>query len=273
MATRRLRVLMAEKRLSEAGITLRSICAEGGRALEMIFVETREEVGAALSAHRPDLALLDLSLLQPEAALYVHVLHLENSQVPLIIFAEPGDEAFVDECLSEGARDYLLEGFMDEKTVARVLQGVVDGMEGGTLMSSRACLKAGEMCSCLMQAEAPEGTASQSVRRTNEEMQRKLVGVLKQNVRAGDRIVPRWCGRIELVLSNANESCLGTVVRRLRTQMSASQGGLSPETSSRTTVCVGNGVMVSRPLNSGRERAGSCEAGPGELQLEIGERQ
>jgi hypothetical protein len=48
MVTRRLRVLMAEKRLSEVGLILRSICAEGGWTLEMIFVETREEVGAAL---------------------------------------------------------------------------------------------------------------------------------------------------------------------------------------------------------------------------------
>jgi DNA-binding NarL/FixJ family response regulator len=157
MVTRRLRVLMAEKRLSEVGLILRSICAEGGWTLEMIFVETREEVGAALRAHRPDLALLDLSLLQPAAALYVHVLHLENSQVPLIIFAEPGDEAFVEECLAHGARDYLLEGFMDERTVARVLQGVANGMEEGTLVPSPECSKAGENCRCSMQRRHQKG--------------------------------------------------------------------------------------------------------------------
>ena len=60
MVTRRLRVLLAEKRLSEAGIILRSICAEAGWALELVYVATREELGEALQSYSPDVALLDL---------------------------------------------------------------------------------------------------------------------------------------------------------------------------------------------------------------------
>jgi hypothetical protein len=69
MAARRLRVLLAEKRLSETGIIPRSIGADVGWTLELVFAETKEAVQAALVAHYLDLVLLDLALLQPDAGL------------------------------------------------------------------------------------------------------------------------------------------------------------------------------------------------------------
>lgn len=104
MTARRLRVLLGEKRLTEAGIILRSICAEAGWTLEVMYEETRQGVEGRLKEHRPDLVLLDLSLLQPDAPSQVRVLHLANAQVPFILFAEPADKACAVECLSTGAR-------------------------------------------------------------------------------------------------------------------------------------------------------------------------
>jgi len=47
----------------------------------------------------------------------------------------------------------------------------------------------------LLQIEKPETTKNQSLTRAEEEKQQeKLVAMLKQNVRASDRIVPRWDG-------------------------------------------------------------------------------
>jgi len=92
MATRGLWALLAEQKLSETGIILQSICADVGWALELVFVGTREAVQEAVGAHQPDLVLLGLELLQPDAAAYLHGLHLKNKQVPLTVFGEPAEK-------------------------------------------------------------------------------------------------------------------------------------------------------------------------------------
>jgi CheY-like chemotaxis protein len=262
MAARRLRVLLAEKRLSETGIILRSICAEAGWALELVFVGTREALQEALRTHHPDLVLLDLALVQPDATANVHRLHLENEQIPLVVFGQAAEKACAEECLSRGARDYLLKGFMDERTVGRVLQATVADM-GVKDWRNREDSKAGETCLCSLQAEVPEGTVQQPVATMVLQKQEELVCVLKRNVRAGDRIVPRWCGQIELVLSDANERCIEKVVQRLRTRMGLSEAGLSSDAPFFITVVSGDGVKVAQPL---RRKALQGFA------LEIGER-
>jgi CheY-like chemotaxis protein len=270
MATRCLRVLMAEKRLSEVGIILRSICADVGWALELIFAETREELEKRLETHHPDLALLDLTVLQPDAPVYLHGLHLKYNRIPLIVFGVAAGKACLEECLSSGARDYLLEGFMDDRTVARVLRAAMAATEKNEFWNRKGS-NAEETCKCALLATGPEGAAHQSIRLIVQEKQEEFVRVLKRNVRASDRIVPRWCGEIELVLSNANEDCLGTVLRRLRTQMSASEAQLSPDAPFRVTVCIEAGVEISHPLmNVQWERA--TGNGAGEFLREIEER-
>jgi CheY-like chemotaxis protein len=261
MAKRRLRVLLAEKRLSETGIILRSICADVGWALEMVFVGSREAIHEALRAYHPDLALLDLALLQPDAVLCIRGLHLRNNQTPLIVFGEPAEKACAEACLSSGARDYLLEGFMDERTVSRVLQAAVAAMEEKE-SQNRECSKAGEACRCSLQVQAAERMTHQRITAIPVERQEQLVRILKRSVRVSDRIVPRRCGRIELVLSNASEDCLETVAHRLQTQMKASKAGLFPDARFPITVLAGPGAEVSESVMCG---------GPVEFRLEIGE--
>ena len=55
--------------------------------------------------------------------------------------------------------------------------------------------EAGQTRGCLLQIERLETTKNQSLTRAEEEKyQEKLVAMVKQNVRASDRIVPRWDG-------------------------------------------------------------------------------
>jgi CheY-like chemotaxis protein len=247
MAARRLRVLLAEKTLSETGIILRSIGADGGWTVELVFAETKEAVQAALVAHYLDLVVLDLALLQPDAGAYVHRLHLENQRIRLVVFGRAAEKACAEECLAAGAGDYLLEGFMDEKTVSRVLQASVANMDERG-WSKKEDSKTGETHRSSLQAEASEGTTQQSIRPMVLQKQEELIRMLKRNIRAGDRIVPRWCGQIELVLKNANEGCVEKVVQRLRARVGVSEAGVSSDAPVFITVVSGDGVEDAQSL-------------------------
>jgi hypothetical protein len=163
---------------------------------------------------------------------------------------------------SRGARDYLLEGFMDERTVRRVLQTTVANMDESDWWQKKD-VKAGEACRCSPQAKAPEHTTQQSVRPVVLQKQEELVRMLKRNLRASDQIVPSRYGQIELVLRNAKQSCVEKVVRRLLTRMDMRQLAILPDAPFVITVVSGEGVEVTQAL--------ICRQS-GEFALEIGER-
>jgi len=94
MTTTNLHVVLAEQRLSEAGLTLRSLCAEAGWSLELVFVENRTNLAQALQAHCPDVVFLQLALLQPDAPARLRVLHQSHPSIPFILFADPADRPF-----------------------------------------------------------------------------------------------------------------------------------------------------------------------------------
>ncbi|MGB7846127.1 MAG: hypothetical protein WBL63_10965 [Candidatus Acidiferrum sp.] len=85
MAVDRLRVVLAEDTLSETGMILRSLCAEAGWTLELIFVAKRTDLAHALAVYGPEMALVSLSLLQPDAPENLRLLHLANPAIPIIL--------------------------------------------------------------------------------------------------------------------------------------------------------------------------------------------
>ena len=259
MTEHRLRVLIAEKRLTEAGIILRSICAEAGWALEVMYVEMKEELGKALKAHSPDVALLDLSLLQPDAVSEVHVLHLANQDVPFILFAEPADQECAVECLSMGARDFLLEGYMDERTVARVLQFAVGEGREKCPRTSEEHADTGAECSLSANLEIGAGTEFPDRETAEVMMLEELMKVLKRNVRAGDEVVPRRYGHIDLVLADANERCVGAIMQRLQARVKTHKGELCQGFVNGVTVRAGRGTVATQPLM--KEMPGSRATG------------
>ncbi|HTP69767.1 MAG TPA: response regulator [Dongiaceae bacterium] len=121
----RLRVVLAENGLAETALTLRSLCAEGGRTLELVLVERRENLEAALRRHCPDVALLTLSMLQPDAPSRLRVLQANCPSIPFILLVEPADKEIAESCLAMGAADYLIEGFLDERTMNRALRAAI----------------------------------------------------------------------------------------------------------------------------------------------------
>jgi DNA-binding NarL/FixJ family response regulator len=238
MSERRLRVLLAEKRLSETAIILRSLCAEAGWILEMVLVSDREEVGTALKAHCPDVALVDLSLLQPEAAAHLGRLHLASLAIPIILFAEPADEVFAVECLSVGARDYLLEGFMDERTVAHVLQSAMSGGDVGPT----PCAARREECVVSVRWEALDEMQQDQDKKELHD----LIKMLKRNVRTSDQVVSRGCGQIDLVMADRNEEYLGAIVQRIGTRMKSYTKMQSQNLATLVTIREGRGYRLSK---------------------------
>jgi DNA-binding response OmpR family regulator len=250
MTARRLRVLIAEKRLTEAGIILRSICAGAGCALEVIYIEMKEELSEALKRHRPDVALLDLSLLQPDAVSEIRVLQLANQDVPFILFADPTDQECAVKCLSMGARDFLLEGYMDERTVARVLKFAVGANEEKSPQVTGKRENPEVKCNLQAILENRAGTQFQDREGEGAEqiMLEELMKVLKRNVRARDEVVPRRYGHIDLVLADASERCAAGIIQRLQVKLKAHKGELCREFANAVTVHAGCGPVSAQPL-------------------------
>lgn len=135
-------MVLAENGLTEIGLTLRSLCAESGRALELVRVERGEELEQALRSHCPDIALLELSLLQPDAARQLRVLQKNSPSIPFILLAEPADNVSAETCLALGAADYLVEGYLDHPPVRptfsdRGTQHAVHGSLGARSLGAR----------------------------------------------------------------------------------------------------------------------------------------
>jgi GGDEF domain-containing protein len=130
MASSRLCVLLAGSGLSEIGVMLRSLCAGAGRTLELYFVTNRDSLYLALRDFRPDVSLLSLSLLQPDPPASIYFLHQSLPDIPLILFADSADKELAVACLQVGATDYMLEGYMDERTLGRALQAALRSSDG-----------------------------------------------------------------------------------------------------------------------------------------------
>jgi len=126
MGDSRLRVVLAENGHSETGLTLRSLCAETGQVLELVRVESGAGLEQALRAHCPDVALLKLALLQPDVTLRLRVLQENSPSVTFILLTDPADNISGETCLAWGAVDYLVEGYLDERTMSRALNSAME---------------------------------------------------------------------------------------------------------------------------------------------------
>ncbi len=272
MAADRLRVLLAENGLSEAGIILRSICAEAGWSLELTFVSERADLAQVLSANCPEVALLDLSLLQPDAPAHLRVLYQANPGIPLILFADPADKACAVKCLSLGAKDFLLEGFMDERTMARVLRSALGQEPSGGLtppspdlisaeevnphkISSEqafplSSLTSSQQCAFLVCLENLEHVQLQVGAQAVDQMLEEFMQVLRKSVRASDGVVPVSRGKIAMLLHNASASSSAAILRRIRARVKSYKPFFIPNVSPAITVHAGGNASISEPLLS-----------------------
>jgi hypothetical protein len=119
------RVLLSEDGFTETGITPGALCTDQRRGLELVFVSNPGKLSGALLHLQPHIALLALSLLQPDPSLAVSLVHQSAPHIPLILFVHPADKATAFGRLHAGAGNCILEGFLNVSTLDRVLHAAI----------------------------------------------------------------------------------------------------------------------------------------------------
>jgi len=140
MAAQGLRGILTENSFGKPAIAWRSFCAEVTRALELILVATRADLAQAFPARCPEVALVNLFLLQTDDPTLLPVLFRTEPTFPFIFFADAAEKGCALLCLSIGLRNFLPERSMGGRIMARVLPPTVARcLAGGSRRTVPAC--------------------------------------------------------------------------------------------------------------------------------------
>src|ERR1700675_1539017 len=126
MSEKKLRILLAEKLPGETASALREFYPDAQGRLELTNVHTVSTLSAALEIVDPEIIFLDLSLALSDPLETVRHVHRSAPQVPLIVLADGSAKDCAVRCLRQGALDYLLKGFIDSRTLERVLRAALE---------------------------------------------------------------------------------------------------------------------------------------------------
>ncbi len=126
MSEKKLRILLAEGGSGEGAAALRALYPEEQDRLELTVVAAIPTLIPTLEIVQPEVIFLDLSIGHPDPLDAVRLVHRTAPAVPLIVFADPVEKDCAAQSLSQGALDYLLKGFMDSRTLERVLRAALE---------------------------------------------------------------------------------------------------------------------------------------------------
>jgi two-component system cell cycle response regulator len=121
MSEKKMRVLLAEGDSGETSAALRALFPEEQNRLDLTIVSAVSTLIATFEIVNPEVIFLDLSLAHPDALDVVRYVHRATPGVPLIVVAGAADKHYAEQSVSEGAMDYLEKGFLNAKTIERVL--------------------------------------------------------------------------------------------------------------------------------------------------------
>jgi len=126
MMTKQLRVLVAEDGREEIARALRTVFPEPDSQLELTTVGTIPTLLATIELSQPEVIFLDLALGQFDPLDAVRRVHRAAPSIPLIVCTQVAEKATAAKSLSEGAIDYVLKGFLDARTIERVLRAALE---------------------------------------------------------------------------------------------------------------------------------------------------
>src|SRR5580693_2909577 len=126
MVQKKLRILLAEAEPSETADTLRTLFPDAVGGLDLTVVSTMATLVPTVKLIDPEIILLDLELSLKDPLDDVHLVHRSAPGIPLVVLADPSQKQFAAQSLSEGAMDYVLKGFMDARTLGRVLRAALE---------------------------------------------------------------------------------------------------------------------------------------------------
>jgi diguanylate cyclase (GGDEF)-like protein len=125
MTQKKVRILLAEGGEGETAEILRALFAESDGALELAVVSTLATLIPTIRVTDPEIILLDLAISLRDPLDAVHLVHRSAPGTPLVVLADPSQKQFAAQSLSEGAMDYILKGFLDSRTLDRVLRSAL----------------------------------------------------------------------------------------------------------------------------------------------------
>lgn len=126
MPEKKLHILLAEGDPGEIASALHALYPQGKDSLELTAVSGVPTLIATLEIVNPEAIFLDLALAHPNPLDAVRRVHRSAPAVPLIVLTGASDKDCAARCLCQGAQDYLLKGFIDSKTVERVLRAALE---------------------------------------------------------------------------------------------------------------------------------------------------
>jgi response regulator of citrate/malate metabolism len=228
-----LRVLLAEGGTKETSVSLRTFSTSPGRCDQMYLVPGSTSLLEALQKHRPDVALLQMLVLQPDPVASVSCLHECVPDVALIIWAEPADNQIAAKCIQAGAIDYMLEGFLDERTLDRVLRTAIAAKAEQESVSPAEHTP--EQAADRQRGKRP-GLTSRTVKMrveienfrrlqkrngllAAEQMGQEIGESLRKGLRASDSVETHGGGQYVIALRDAGVSCLPAIRRRITARL------------------------------------------------------
>jgi DNA-binding NarL/FixJ family response regulator len=272
-----LKVLLAEGGSSEASVSLRTFSTATGRCEQLYLAPRSTSLLEAFQKHRPDVALLQMLVLQPDPAATVRHLHECAPEVALIIWAEPADKELAVNCIQAGARDYMLEGFVDARTLDRILRTAILAKAGVHLPEEAQEFSANAVKRCVPAAEdhpmERPGLAGsearlriavrnfrilreQNERFAIEELLQRIAQTLRKSVRASDSVSANGAGQFVVALQDTEASSLPIVRRRIAARLLPFQQSSGLRTT--LVLCIDGQVIPGKVLaRSGEYRDGA----------------
>src|SRR3984893_4584480 len=126
MTQKKVRILLAEDDSAETVDILASLFPDSTGGLDLTVVSTMATLIPTVKMVDPELILLDLELSLSAPLDAVHLVHRSAPGIPLVVLADPAKKQYAAQSLSEGALDYVLKGFMDARTLGRVLRTALE---------------------------------------------------------------------------------------------------------------------------------------------------
>jgi len=122
----KLRILLAEGDPGETASALHALYPEGYDDLKLTNVSSVSTLIATLEIINPEIIFLDLALAHSDPLDAVRRVHRSAPAVPLIVLADASDKDCAARSLSQGALNYLIKGFIDSRSLERVLRAALE---------------------------------------------------------------------------------------------------------------------------------------------------
>ncbi len=122
----KLHILLAEGDPGETASALHALYPEGHDGLKLTNVSSVSTLIATLEIINPEVIFLDLALAHSDPLDAVRRVHRSAPAVPLIVLADASDKDCAARSLSQGALNYLIKGFIDSRSLERVLRAALE---------------------------------------------------------------------------------------------------------------------------------------------------